>query len=159
MTNEKQKQKTEKDSASGNGHQEFSSEQVLGAMQRIAELQGELSERLQDLEEKVSNSSVNPALLRMVNLFYDTDDKHIAELSHISPLAARPFAAALTLDMMTDPAVQDGTISLNKLLILNFLRLQRSVKGKHFALGIPVLQTQVSNEEESKADEFNMGDQ
>lgn len=124
-------------------------------LQAIANNLALLTDRLDDIEDRVQqNAAAGQALLQMVNLFYDTNDKHITELSYISPLASRPFAEALTMDALLDPDVKSGEVSLNKKLILNFLRLQRSVKGRHFALGMPVLQEQVTAQTEKDADEF-----
>lgn len=129
---------------SGNGDK---SAEILEALRNVASNQSVLTDRLADVEERLDGAATaNEAILKLVNLFYNTDDKHIIELSHISPLAARPFAGALTLDMLTDPDVQSGKLSLNKALILNYLRLQRSVRGRHFGLGVSALQDQVNAE-------------
>lgn len=146
-----------KSKSTGNSKQEAQS--ILESLQAIARNQTELNDRLDDMEERLSNAAAGgAALLKLVNLFYDTDDKHISELSHISPLAARPFAEAMTLDDLTSEAVQNGQLSLNRLLILNYLRFQRSVRGRHFALGVPVLQDQVNVEGQKEVlPEFEAG--
>lgn len=133
--------------------------EILEALRNIAQNQADVNERLDEFEERLNDTATqSAALLKMVNLFYDTDDKHIQELSHISPLASRPFAEAMTLDDLATDEIRDGKISLNRLLILNYLRLQRSVRGRHFALGVPVLQDQVNAEGQKETfPEFEAG--
>jgi len=141
----------EQEQIEANGHDD-------SLLQGIANSLALLTDRLDEMEERIqNNSATNQALLQMVNLFYDTADKHITELSYISPLTSRPFAEALTMDALLDEDVKSGAISLNKKLILNYLRLQRSVRGRHFALGLPVLEQQVTAQTEKNADEFEGG--
>lgn len=95
-----------------------------------------------------------------LSMYFNTDDKHITELSFISPLAARPFAEAMTLDAMTVEQVRSGEVSLNKLLILNYLRFQRSVRGRLLGIGAEAMREQVSSEGskgEEEMPEFEAG--
>jgi len=108
--------------------------------------QTELSDRLSDLEETMHKGSEISTLVKLANMYFNTDDKHIQELSFISPLAARPFAEAMALDAMTSEEVRTGVISLNKLLILTYLRFQRSVRGRLLGIGAEAMKEQVSSE-------------
>jgi hypothetical protein len=144
--NKKEKSK-EKDTEPGN-NDNGELKALLGA---IHQNQQELSDRLSDIEETSHKSVDNSALVKLANMYFNTDDKHIVELSFISPLAARPFAEAMALDSMTTEEVRNGTISLNRMLILTYLRFQRSVRGRHLGIGAEAMLGQVTSE--GKGDE------
>jgi hypothetical protein len=115
-------------------------------MEAILQNQQELSDRLGDIEETKHKDGEGSALIKLANIYFNTDDNHITELSFISPLAARPFAEAMALDAMTTEEVRSGIVSLNKLLILNYLRFQRSVRGRLLGIGAEAMREQVSSE-------------
>jgi len=125
---------------------------ILKVLEAIAGNQEELNGRLTDLEDMAHKGSESSTLVKLANMYFNTDDKHIPEMSFISPLAARPFAEALALDAMTTEEVRSGVISLNKLLILNFLRFQRSVKGRLLGIGAEAMKEQVSSEAAGQED-------
>ena len=133
---------------------------VLEQLQIIAQNQTEFTDRLSELEEVAHKGAEGSTLIKLANIYFNTDDKHIMELSFISPLAARPFAEAMALDSMTSEEVRGGVISLNKLLILYYLRLQRSVRGRLLGIGAEAMREQVSSEaarEEGEMPEFEAG--
>jgi len=137
MANKKPKE-AEAESSEQNGVHEL--------LQAIAQNQQEFSDRLSDLEESAQKVDTSATIVKLANMYFNTDDKHITELSFISPLAARPFAEAMALDAMTTDEIRRGDISLNKLLILNYLRLQRSVRGRLLGIGAEAMREQVSSE-------------
>jgi len=128
-------------------------------LQAIVQNQQEFSDRLSDLEESTHKADPSATIVKLANMYFNTDDKHITELSFISPLAARPFAEAMALDAMTTDEIRRGDISLNKLLILNYLRLQRSVRGRLLGIGAEAMREQVSSEasKEEEMPDFEAG--
>lgn len=129
---------------SDNGNEELS---VKDSLALILKNQNIISERVDEIEDKINeNADVKNALLQLVNLYYNTDDTHILELSYISPLAAAPIAESLALDAMTSPDVRNGKVSLNTLVIMKWLRSLRSVRGRHLGLGAAAMQDQVNTE-------------
>lgn len=128
---------------------------ILDALENMRK---ENDERFGELEHKVEGVQGDGAdRLRMVNLFYDTDKKHILELSNISPASVRPFATALTLASILKPEVQSGEVSLDEVFIENFLRLRRSAHGKHFGLGLRALEEQMSATQQEGAEGQELG--
>lgn len=145
---------------SNNGHSEANGQidALIGLVQslntRLDDLQGQIE------DAKNTSNAAKEATLKLVNFVFDTDDDHAIELSFISPLAARPFAEALTLDALTDKNIRSGKTSLNKRRIINFLRFQRSVRGR-LLIGVAkeALSEQISTQnEEDAAEEFKMGE-
>lgn len=131
--------------------------ELVGLVKNLVQSQEAAAARMDEIEEKVETGSPDAAKLRLVNLLFDTDDKRVMELAKISPLAVRPFAAAMTLEAIGDPKVKSGEVSLSKLYMINLLRLGRSSKAWYFMAGIPALQEQVTAEVENKTAEFDMG--
>jgi len=156
MTAKKTREPEIKNNGNGDGHANLQT-----TLELLLQNQQELNDRLSDIEEtKHSEAGEGAALVKLANMYFNTDDKHITELSFISPLAARPFAEAMALDAMTTEEVRSGKISLNKLLILNYLRLQRSVHGRLIGIGTSAMQEQISaatSKEEEDMDTFQAG--
>lgn len=115
-------------------------------LQTIATNQKELSDRLGDLEETVSKGDSSSAIVKLANMYFKPEDKYLPDLSFISPLAARPLAEALALDEMTSERVRSGEISLNRLVIFNWLHFQRGVRGRLLGIGAEAMKEQVSAE-------------
>jgi len=132
------------------------SEDLKSMLQAIIANQQELKERLDEFEEGKDKNHGNEALLRMVNFLYDTDDKHIPELTRIPLQTAQPLALGMTLDSIFDEDVQDGTTSLSQKLRLYYFRLMRSVGGVHLGRGIRLAEEQAAAETE-KAEELELG--
>lgn len=131
---------------------------------QLVEMLQQLNARLDNMEDAIedvrnSNKSNNEATLKLVNFIFDTDNDHITELSYISPLAVESLANALTLDAMTDEPIASGEVSLNKRLIHNMLRLNRSVRGRLlFGIGKEALGEQLATQGEQEAtDEMELG--
>lgn len=125
-------------------------------LQTIINNQNELTERLDELEEGKNKNGTSEALLRMVNFLYNTDDKHILELTRIPIQTAQPLALGMTLDSLMDDDVQSGEVSLSTKLRLYYFRLMRSVGGVHLGRGIRLAEEQAAAEAE-KAEEFELG--
>ena len=125
-------------------------------LQTIINSQQEQAERLDELEEGKGKNDTGEALLRMVNFLYNTDDKHILELTRIPMQTAQPLALGMTLDSLMDDDVQSGEVSLSTKLRLYYFRLMRSVGGVHLGRGIRLAEEQAAAEAE-KAEEFELG--
>ena len=128
-------------------------------LQTIAQSQQELSDRLSDLEEATGKKDDSATIVKLANMYFKPEDKYLPDLSWISPLAARPLAEALALDEMTTERVRKGEISLNKLVIQNWLHFQRGVRGRLLGIGADAMREQVSSEatKEENMPEFEAG--
>ena len=125
-------------------------------LQTIINSQSEQAERLDELEEGKNKDHGSEALLRMVNFLYDTDDKHIFELTRLPIQAVQPLALGMMLDSLMDEDVQSGAVSLSHKLRTYLFRGMRSVGGVHLGRGIRLAEEQASAEAE-KAEEFELG--
>jgi len=115
-------------------------------LQVIAQNQQEFSDRLGDLEEAEGKGDNTATIVKLANMYFKPEDKYLSDLSWISPLAARPLAEAMALDEMTTERIRRGEISLNKLVIQNWLHLQRGVRGRLLGIGADAMREQVSGE-------------
>jgi hypothetical protein len=115
-------------------------------LQAIAHNQQELSDRLSDIEEATSKKDDSATIVKLANMYFKPEDKYLPDLSWISPLAARPLAEAMALDEMTSPKVRSGEISLNRLVIENWLHFQRGVRGRLLGIGADAMREQISGE-------------
>lgn len=109
-------------------------------------------EILERLEEAESKGMSKAALLRMVNLLYDTDDKHLSELTRIPLGAVEPLALGTMLDALSDPKVRSGEVSLVQVLYNAYYRLMRSVGGLHLSKGVTLAEEQAAGEAERGAE-------
>lgn len=146
----------EADSDNGNGHNTTQNNEVTSMLQSIINQQKELSNRLGELEDKKTTTSAD-ALLRMVNLTYDTDDKHLPELTRIPLNSARPLSIGIMLESIFDPDVQAGLVPLSSKLRNAYFRLMRSVGGVHLGRGVRLAEEQAASEAES-AEERELGE-
>lgn len=137
MVNKKSKETENKDNGQNTQIQEL--------LQAIAQNQQELNDRLSDLEETASKGE-DSTKLNIATMFFKPEDKYLPDFSWISPLAARPLAEALALDEMTTERVRSGEVSLNKLVIHNWLHFQRGVRGRLMGIGKEAMEGQVSAE-------------
>ena len=128
--------------------------EMLSLLQGIAKKQQEIDERLEELEEGTQKGA---AALKMVNLMYDTDDKHLPGLTRIPLRAARAFALSMTLNDLTDPDVMAGKVSLQHRFYMYYFQLMRSVGGEHLKRGVALAGEQAATELEKGA-EMDLGE-
>jgi hypothetical protein len=147
--------KKEKAKVEGNGQDN----KMLDVLQVMARNQEELANRLSDLEESAHKKDGGGNLIKLANYYFNPDDKHLPDLTFISPLSAKPLAEALALDDMTSEEVRSGAISLNRKLVFYWFHLQRGVKGRLLGLGAEAMREQVSSEGtgDEGLDEFEAG--
>ena len=132
---------------------------IQDLLQAIAQSQQELSDRLSDLEEATGKKN-DSTRVNIATMFFKPEDKFLPDFSWISPLAARPLAEALALDEMTTERVRSGEMSLNKLVIQNWLHFQRGVRGRLMGIGKEAMEGQVTAEAakaEEEMPEFEAG--
>lgn len=122
-----------------------SNEEVLALLKAIVTKQGEQDERMEELE---GGKGREAAQLRLVNLLYDTDAKHLPGLSRLPLRAVKPFAIGMTLDAITSDPVRKGEISLAEVFRNSYLMLMRSVGGEAFNKGIGLAGEQAAAEVE-----------
>jgi len=154
MAGKKVKKQEEPES---NGHKPQDLKDIL---QLIAQNQQELSDRLSDIEEAATKEDNSATIVKLANMYFKPDDKYLPDLSWVSPLSAQPLAQALALDEMTSERVRSGEISLNKLVIFNWLHFQRGVRGRLMGIGADAMREQVSGEAskgEGEMPEFEAG--
>jgi len=143
----------------GNGQNDQSAT-LTQLLQTIAQQQQELSDRLSELEEMVTNRDRDNTKIQLAHMYMKPPKDYLVDLSRISPLAARPIAEALALDEMTSPRVRSGEISLNRLVIENWLHALRGVRGFILHLVADAMKEQVSAEatkEDEEMPEFQAG--
>lgn len=150
MVKKKEKIIEEETGSNSNGSE------MKAALEAILYNQQELAGRIDDMEKNTRNTDA--ALLRMVNLMYDTDDKHLPELTRIPIQAARPHALGMMLECLFDEDIQNGSVPLSKKLRLNYFRLMRSVGGIHLGRGVRLAEEQAAAETE-KGIEMDLGDE
>ena len=146
--------KKEKDNNNTNNTENVLDSEMKTMLKALIENQNKLQERLDYIEG--NNANINSkALLQMVNFLYDTDDKHISELSRIPVTSARPLAYGMALEAILDPKMKD--IPLSQVLRNNYLRLMRSVGGIHLGRGLRLAEDQAAAAAE-EAEEMDLGD-
>lgn len=119
----------------------------------ITQNQQDINNRIDAQEQKaVANER---ALLQMVNFLYDTDDKHIPELTRIPVAAARPFALGMALETILDDSQKD--IPLSRTVRLQYMRLMRSVGGIHLGRGLRLAEEQAQAVADA-AEEMDLGE-
>ncbi len=153
---EKQEEELEEQevNSSGDGHSErLLLEQLRALNSRLDNMEGAIE------ETRNTNRANSEATLKLVNFIFNTDNEHMPELSFISPMAVESLVDSMTLDAMTDEDVITGKVSLNKKMIMLFLRFQRSVRGRLLlGIGKEALGEQLTTQGEQEAsDEFEMG--
>ena len=131
---------------------------MLESLQAIVTNQQELSDRLSDLEE-LSHKSTESAKVELASMYMKPPNEYLVDCSWISPLAARSLAEAMALDKMTSEEVRSGKISLNSLVISNWLHAQRGVRGRLLGIVAEAMREQVSAEgaKEEEMPEFEAG--
>jgi len=140
---EKPANKSKESKAESNGQTIHDVQELL---QAIAQNQQEFSDRLSDLEETSSQGDDSATIVKLANMYFKPEDKYLPDLSWVSPLAAKPLAEAMALDEMTSEPVRRGEMSLNRLLIFNWLHFQRGVRGRLLGIGADAMREQVSGE-------------
>lgn len=125
------------------------------AIQEISNRQDEVEDRMGEVGREDGRHKVI-----LAKQFYQADKKGILEVTRISKLASRPLSLALALGDYLGKDIQSGKMSLPRIRLDYFFRLQLSGGGWNRAMSIPVLQEQVSvegREEEGLASELEAG--
>lgn len=137
---------------SANGHDG----EVLDLLKSIAAKQQEQDERLEDLEESGGRMA---AELRIIELVYDTDDKHLPGLTRLPLNSVKHFARAMMIHALRDPEVRAGKRSLSEAYRTAVFTLMRSVGGEHLEKGRQLAVEKVQSElEKVRGPEVNLGE-
>jgi hypothetical protein len=134
--------------------EEESTSELKAIMKDVIKGQKDINDRMNDYEKK--RSVEERALLQMVNFLYDTDDKHIAELTRIPVPSARPFALGMALETILDEDKKD--IPLSRTVRINYMRLMRSVGGVHLGRGLRLAESQ-AEAAATEAEEMELGEE
>jgi len=129
------------------------SSEMLAILQSIANKQTEHEERLTEVEEGRGREQ---SQLRLINLLYDTDDKHLPGLTRLPLTAVKPFAVAMMLNALRNEDVRSGKASLQSVFRTSFFLLMRSVGAEALNKGNELAAEQASQEVEKGA-EYNLG--
>lgn len=125
------------------------SQRILAMLENISRQQGELQERVEELEKSTTSAD---ASIHMMNFLYNTDDKHLPELTRIPIQSVRPHALGMMLESLFDPEVQSGEVPLSRILRNAQFRLMRSVGGIHLGRGVRLAEQQAEAEQEQAAE-------
>lgn len=129
---------------------------VMKLLEQVVSGMKDLSDRMDDMDDKIQNQK-GEALKDLVHFLYNTDDKHLPELSVISKRAARVHALGIGLEAVFDDDVRKGKVSLSTKIRNAYLRLQRSVDGKHLGRGIGLATEQLTAQADEEAEKREMG--
>jgi len=150
----KEKKLTKDPKGQGNGPFES---QVLDALSAIGQKLGEHDEQIAEFGQQ--RQSKGEALLRMVNLCYDPDDKKLPGLTRLPLNAVHPFAIGRTLNAITSEEVRSGKKSLVDVFYNSYFLLMRSVGGDAFNKGVQLASEQAAAEAEESGAEFRAGEE
>ena len=129
-------------------------DKVAELLQTVLQSQKDIVDRMEAMEKgKVTSAD---SLLKMVNFLYDTDDKHLPELTRLPINAVSAHAFGMCLESIFDEDVQSGKVPLSSKLRNYYFRLLRSVGGVHLGRGVRLAEEQAQSESEA-AEEMELG--
>jgi hypothetical protein len=129
---------------------------LVATIQALAKGQQNLLDRIEDMESK--RGADGRAKLFMAQMVYDTDRRHLPEMTSIPLRAVRPYSLADMSAAILDPEVQCGTVTLGQIRRESIYRHLRSVKGNLLEKGAEQVKVETtSNEGDTDFEEANMG--
>jgi len=131
--------------------------QVLDALSTISGKLGEHDEQIAEISQ--SRQAKGDALLKMVNLCYDPDDKKLPGLTRLPLNAVNPFAIGMTLNAITSEEVRSGKMSLVDVFYNKYFLLMRSVGGEAFSKGVQLASEQAAADAEEQGEAFRAGEE
>ncbi len=126
-----------------------------GTMEVLAQAIRDIGERLDDIEEKRDASGV--ARLLITERLYNTDRKHLPELTRISLRMVDPLSLADTAAAVLDEDVQEGKTSLGQKRQESIYRHLRSVGGKLLNDASELAKEQTRTAEVEAAEQWEAG--
>jgi len=129
------------------------SSEMLALLQSVVNKVTEFDERITEMED---GRGKEQSQLRLINLLYDTDDKHLPGLTRLPLTAVKPFAVAMMLDAIMSEEVRSGKMSLPSVFRTSYFHLMRSVGAEALNKGNELAAEQASQEAEKGA-EYNLG--
>lgn len=128
-------------------------------IERLKTLNEDLQGQLEELIKSSGNGKHNKdeALLKLVNILYDTPDEKLAQLTKIPQRAVLPLSI-----MITQLAAQDANRDIIKsplpqIWMNAYFKLQRSVDKWFFLHGVGIAHEQVAIQAEQAAEEHELG--
>ena len=111
-----------------------------------------------------TTSSKDAALLKLVNLLFDTPDNLMPQLTRLSRREVLPLSLQMMKESVFSPdrIIRNeeghiiGRIPLTRIWRLAYMKLLRSVEGKHFMLGAGLAHEQASAEAEKAEEEMEL---
>jgi len=119
----------------------------------VQKLVKEALEQAIEGKQKNNGVGVGEALLKLVNLLYDTDDTKLAELSWLDHREVFPMSIQMTKE---EALKEERTIPLTKVWRTAYLRLKRSVQMKAFMVGAGLAHEQAAAEAEKAEEEIEL---
>lgn len=101
-------------------------------------------------------SAEGEALLKLVNVLYDTDENKLPQLTRIERRAVLPLSIMMMKNDILDKKRIDGKIPLSKCWLKHYFQLQRSVDRWYFMVGAGLAHEQAAAEVEKAEEEFDL---
>jgi hypothetical protein len=90
------------------------------------------------------------AILKLVNILYDTPDEKLSELTEIPRKAVLPLSVQIMREAALDPKRIAAGIPLSYVWRTAYFKLMRSVGRKHFMIGSTLASEQAAAETEAE---------
>jgi len=158
---DKEAKKRQSSASKDNGH--VSAKELLEAVAQQIQLQLEpIIKTQRDIEERQDEadrrSSVsNAAQLLVAERVFNTDRRHLPEMTVVSLRMIDPLRLAGVCAAVLDDEVQDGVVSLGEISSELVLRYLRSVKGNLVQKGFELALRQEEQRPEGSFDEAELG--
>ena len=134
-----------------NGHYQA----IADSLQALGKLQQEMSERLEELEHKKDLGG--EAKLLIAQRVFDTDRKHLPEMTVLPIRAVRSYSLADMSASVLDPDVQCGLVTLGQIRRESIYRHLRSVRGNLLEKGHLQAMEQAKQAEMEATEEWETG--
>lgn len=108
----------------------------------------------EDTRDRHDGAGNQEALLRLVNVLFDTDEEHLPELTEIPRNAVFPLSIQMMKEGALDPERKKNHIPLTRVWRISWMKLMRSVGRKHFMIGSTLASEQAQAEAEKAEEEL-----
>jgi len=128
-------------------------------IERLKALNEDLQRQLDALTTSSNNGKSNKdeALLKLVNILYDTPEDKLAQLTKIPQRAVLPLSIMITQLAAQDPNRDIIKNPLPQIWMNAYFKLQRSVDKWFFLHGVGIAHEQVAIQAEQAAEEHELG--
>lgn len=130
--------------------------QLVTAIESQNKSNKELADRVEELEHR--KDSTGQAQLFIAQRVFDTDPKHLPEMTKLAVRSVRTYSLADMSASILDPLVQCGLVTLNQVRRESVYRHMRSVGGDLLNKGAELAMEQMrSQEAQEPYEEANLG--